>query len=460
MGDLKFHNTLRFKGMAGLFALMVIIFFITYVSCRHSLRTLQQELISERLNSDILFLSLTLDPGDWRLDENGGLYKGNVYLGDGTQEAANISPFSQFESKTGTFCYVFRIDTKRALRHIEGGNNTIPYDEGHFLRVAGSTLDPNGNSIVGTYMSRDVSDILDREGYYEGEANVAGGMIYCVYKVIHDDWDRVIGATVVGRSTEALNQNINHQASLLVVGLAVVFLVSFGVQGHFINITTNRLKKACDYLSNISLESLPEEKLSFTAEDDFLFLSSGINRMVDNLRTTEKHRRDAETDTLTQIANRLGFSRIVESMARMESANTLAVSMLDIDYFKQLNDNYGHQEGDVCLQTVARIIRDACERYGGAFPARYGGDEFIIIYKDKTEEELLEINRFIRDGIHAAALRHEYSAVNNIVTLSMGTYLCLSPNPADLSFYIKHADHVLYKAKEQGRDNFQIETDA
>ena len=115
MKELNFYQTLKFKGFAGLFVLMIAIFFVTYSSCKDSLQSLQHDLISERLNSDILFLESTIDNGPWWVNEAGRLYKGDTFLGDGRKETANIKPFTDFEDKTGTFCYVFRVDNTRKL---------------------------------------------------------------------------------------------------------------------------------------------------------------------------------------------------------------------------------------------------------------------------------------------------------------------------------------------------------
>ena len=459
MKEIKFYHTLKFKGYAGLFLVMIVIFFVTYSSCKDSLNSLQHDLISERLNSDILFLESTIDSGSWRVGDGGKLYKGDTFLGDGRPETANIKPFTDFEAKTGTFCYVFRIDNTRKLQHIDAGQNTLAYDEGHYLRVAGSTLDPNGNSIVGTYMTKNVSDMLDRAGYYEGEANVAGGMIYCVYSTIKDAGGNVIGATVVGRSTGALNRHIDMKASMLVAVLSLVFAVSFCILGYFVNRISKHIKQASDYVSDISLDTLPEDALKFNRKDEFLYLSNGINSMVENLKATERLRREAETDQLTQLPNRVGFTKTSQAIMKSDDVKTLAVSMIDIDYFKQFNDNYGHMAGDKCIRIVADVIRDTCKRYGNCYPTRFGGDEFVIIYKNKTKEEIRKINQHLKDVMHNAAIPHEYSKANSIVTLSIGTYLNSARLLDDFVNYLHNADKVLYKVKEHTRDDFLIEED-
>ena len=222
----------------------------------------------------------------------------------------------------------------------------LDYDEGHFLRVAGSTLDPNGKSIVGTYMTKNVSDILDQSGYYEGDANVAGGMIYCVYKTLTDSEGAVIGAIVVGRSISAIHHDINTKTISLLVILAVICVIALFVQTAISRTMVHNIEKATAYVQRIDYEHMPEDVLEIDTKDELNMLAQGINSMTVKLRETERLRRRAETDPLTNIPNRLGFQKHVSQIFSGSSEDMAAISMIDIDYFKQFNDNYGHQAGD------------------------------------------------------------------------------------------------------------------
>ena len=143
---MKRYHTIRFKNTIIITITMIIVCLMAFIVSRSLMVSFQREMNASRLNSDITILSDYLSPGYWSLNEDGYLLKGDVVLGNGTPEAANIDTFIKFEEDTGTFCYVFKIDDQKELEHINGyDTNVLDYDEGHFLRVAGSTLDPNGN---------------------------------------------------------------------------------------------------------------------------------------------------------------------------------------------------------------------------------------------------------------------------------------------------------------------------
>ena len=344
---MKRYHTIRFKNTIIITITMIIVCLMAFIVSRSLMVSFQREMNASRLNSDITILSDYLSPGYWSLNEDGYLLKGDVVLGNGTPEAANIDSFIKFEEDTGTFCYVFKIDDQKELEHINGyDTNVLDYDEGHFLRVAGSTLDPNGKSIVGTYMTKNVSDILDQSGYYEGDANVAGGMIYCVYKTLTDSEGAVIGAIVVGRSISAIHHDINTKTISLLVILAVICVIALFVQTAISRTMVHNIEKATAYVQRIDYEHMPEDVLEIDTKDELNMLAQGINSMTVKLRETERLRRRAETDPLTNIPNRLGFQKHVSQIFSGSSEDMAAISMIDIDYFKQFNDNYGHQAGD------------------------------------------------------------------------------------------------------------------
>jgi diguanylate cyclase (GGDEF)-like protein len=455
--DMRFLRSLRFEAMLVMTITSIAMVAIAYLMCRGSLTDQQDELISERLNTDIQFLSDEIGSGEWSLKDDGFLYKGDICLGNGTPETADIAPFKAFENKTGTFCYVFKVDNEAVLGHVDSGKNTLGYDEGHFLRVAGSTLDPNGNSIVGSYMSKDVSNILDIRNYYEGEANVAGGMIYCVYTTIKDSDDRVVGAIVVGRSTSLLKKDIELRTNMLVASLFLVFAVSSLIyQTFFIKQYLGNIGKAVSYVKRIELSDLPDDKIAFHYGSEFDDLAEGVNSMVDKLRQTERFRKESETDALTGLKNRFGVNRILKTVGFENKDVNLAFSMVDIDYFKQYNDNYGHQKGDECLKAVSSVLKETISAYENCYCARFGGDEFVIFFFDPDEEKVKKIAEDIKERMQILSIPHEYSQVSDIVTLSQGIFFGKIPEVGGYDKFMHYADVALYKVKKSTRNGYCI----
>ena len=123
----------------------------------------------------------------------------------------------------------------------------------------------------------------------------------------------------------------------------------------------------------------------------------------------------------------------------------------NIDYFKQYNDNYGHQEGDECVKAVARLLEQMQSEQ--IFCARYGGDEFIVIYCRMSAKEVYERAEKLRNDVIKLNREHLYSDVHSVVTISQG--ICYDvPTPGNKSWdFLHQADMLLYSVKKTARNH-------
>ncbi len=162
-------------------------------------------------------------------------------------------------------------------------------------------------------------------------------------------------------------------------------------------------------------------------------------------------------DGLTGIANRRKFNEFLDLTWNLAQRELMPISMImmDIDHFKQYNDNYGHQEGDACLIQIAQALSEAVVRKTD-FVARYGGEEFAYILSNTNLDRAVDIAEKLRLGIEALQIPHAYSSTGKIATISLGV-ACLIPN-TNISWValIKAADAALYRAKERGRNQVSI----
>ncbi|NKB36084.1 MAG: diguanylate cyclase [Gammaproteobacteria bacterium] len=158
-------------------------------------------------------------------------------------------------------------------------------------------------------------------------------------------------------------------------------------------------------------------------------------------------------DGLTGIANRRHFDEYLakEWNRAVRSSLELSLILCDIDFFKNYNDKYGHQQGDRCLQQVSSVLEDYTRREGD-LAARYGGEEFAIILPDTTHENAITHAEKIRAAIEKEAIPHEASSVANIVTISMGLATIRPDRSVFSSRLIADADKLLYQAKSEGRN--------
>jgi diguanylate cyclase (GGDEF)-like protein len=164
-------------------------------------------------------------------------------------------------------------------------------------------------------------------------------------------------------------------------------------------------------------------------------------------------RKMAFVDGLTGVANRRYFNDIFDRSWRQcfREQQSLALFLIDIDHFKQYNDHYGHQEGDVCLQNVAQTLAMSLKRPQDVV-ARYGGEEFVCLLPATGFEEALRKAGEIVEAVHEKAIPHAHSSAADVVTISLGLAVCVpceSQTPED---FIKQADACLYAAKHQGRN--------
>ncbi len=158
------------------------------------------------------------------------------------------------------------------------------------------------------------------------------------------------------------------------------------------------------------------------------------------------------TDGLTGIANRRRFDNqlATEWTRAMRGRQPLALLMLDVDLFKHYNDHYGHQAGDECLRSVARII-DSNSRRSSDLAARYGGEEFALIAVNTDAASATRLAEEIRHAIELFALPHARSPLGN-VTVSIGVSVIEPEESMQPEMLIHKADEALYLAKHQGRN--------
>lgn len=191
---------------------------------------------------------------------------------------------------------------------------------------------------------------------------------------------------------------------------------------------------------------------------------SAVIRDITEKKTTEKIlaeiRKDLEKmsyeDGLTGVANRRMFDETLHSEwnRMLRSQSPLSIIMLDIDYFKHYNDHYGHQEGDKCLKTVAEILQGEVKRSSDLI-ARYGGEEFIILLPETTEEDAKALALECCNAIRKAKIPHKRSTITEIVTVSVGVGSATPSRNCKPEAIIKMADNMLYKAKNNGRNQIQ-----
>ena len=163
-------------------------------------------------------------------------------------------------------------------------------------------------------------------------------------------------------------------------------------------------------------------------------------------------------DSLTNIPNRRFFNENFEKKYReiLRDKKSLALIMIDVDFFKLYNDNYGHWQGDECLRKVAQTLRKNLKRPTDTV-SRYGGEEFVVLLKDIDRDGAKKVVQSLIDAVANLKIEHKYSTAAEFVTISAGLSIKESDEDISKEDLLKIADNELYRAKESGRNKFCAE---
>lgn len=162
-------------------------------------------------------------------------------------------------------------------------------------------------------------------------------------------------------------------------------------------------------------------------------------------------------DGLTNIRNRRFFDETFEKTFNeiKRDKKSLAVLMIDIDFFKPYNDNYGHGQGDETLRKVAKALEKTIKR-ASDFVARYGGEEFVILLKDINKDGVEAVANNLLNAVRELKITHEFSKIEKYVTVSIGASFYNSSSDITKLELLLKADETLYSVKNSGRNNFAI----
>lgn len=158
-------------------------------------------------------------------------------------------------------------------------------------------------------------------------------------------------------------------------------------------------------------------------------------------------------DQLTGVWNRRKYDQMVEMEWHrcLRHKRPIALILLDIDYFKEFNDSYGHMEGDKCLIKIGDILKYSLSR-SSDMAARYGGEEFAVLLPDAGEEESIKVAQMLRLKIESENIPHSHSSVSNYVTVSVGVTSMIPNSKISYEDLFQVADRALYQAKASGRN--------
>jgi len=194
--------------------------------------------------------------------------------------------------------------------------------------------------------------------------------------------------------------------------------------------------------------------LSHSSKDEIDELSQAFDQFSETIHTQNQQLETLSlTDSLTNIANRRAFDRrLTYELSNDKTIQTgLSVILIDVDFFKQYNDTYGHVIGDKALQKIATMLNHSIQNDTDLI-ARYGGEEFVAILPNQTKVEASLVAQKIMQIIRLANIKHSMSCVSDRITISIGIATRAKGEITDADTLMKKADAALYHSKSHGRN--------
>ena len=301
-----------------------------------------------------------------------------------------------------------------------------------------------GERAVGTKAASEVVDTVigKNEEFFSDNVDVNGTPFFGYYMPLTDSGGAVTGMVFAGKSRESVMVNLfNSVAGSLVLSWATAMaagllsvLVSRGM--------VNSLLSAANFLKIIS-----QGDTDCVADSRFVDRRDEIGDMGRSaVRLQQALKNLISNDPLTGLYNRRACGIKMKDMRiKAETENAPFVAAIgDIDFFKQLNDNYGHACGDEVLKDIAGILSDGVRDIG--FVSRWGGEEFLLVFGVPYNEAAAAVRR-IMDNIHNYRCRYEGMEISVTMTFGISDYC-----GGTVDALVKTADDKLYYGKNHGRD--------
>jgi diguanylate cyclase (GGDEF)-like protein len=165
----------------------------------------------------------------------------------------------------------------------------------------------------------------------------------------------------------------------------------------------------------------------------------------------------ANEDGLTKLYNRRYIDQKLESLVAWHGRRHMPMAMilLDVDFFKAFNDNYGHIEGDRCLQAIASQLKATFCR-SGEYVGRYGGEEFVVLLSTTDGQMAEREAERIQEVIAFLDYPHQYSSISSRVTVSQGVFAFQATGKEKKADLYEIVDRALYTSKSRGRDTHTL----
>ena len=318
------------------------------------------------------------------------------------------------------------------------------------VRLQTTLRDSKGRLFINTAVSSVITkDVLKKKKahFYRSTTNVGDERYFAYYEPIFLEDGTCFGMVGVCRKATDIEKNIRMAVRpILLLSIAAIFVIG-AISISYTRILTKRIRILQQFMKKLTKDDFEAEMPAglLKVEDEIGDLARSGKKMQESIR------RQVEYDEMTQLYNRrYGDKNLLKMKAQMQiSGIKYCVAIGDIDFFKKVNDNYGHEAGDEVLIHVARVLKE--QLLANGFVCRWGGEEFLIVIESHTIEQAEHILQRILDTLRNQTITYQEQQIR--VTMSMGLVSVKAEDEID--DILRCADQKLYEAKENGRDQIR-----
>lgn len=285
------------------------------------------------------------------------------------------------------------------------------------VRLQTTLRDSKGRLFINTAVSSVITkDVLKKKKahFYRSTTNVGDERYFAYYEPIFLEDGTCFGMVGVCRKATDIEKNIRMAVRpILLLSIAAIFVIG-AISISYTRILTKRIRILQQFMKKLTKDDFEAEMPAglLKVEDEIGDLARSGKKMQESIR------RQVEYDEMTQLYNRrYGDKNLLKMKAQMQiSGIKYCVAIGDIDFFKKVNDNYGHEAGDEVLIHVARVLKE--QLLANGFVCRWGGEEFLIVIESHTIEQAEHILQSILDTLRNQTITYQEQQIR--VTMSMG----------------------------------------
>lgn len=316
-------------------------------------------------------------------------------------------------------------------------------------RVITTIRDNNGDRIINTTLDdpRVLDAVFSGNECYSKNVQIRDMGYFAYYIPLYNDGE-ICGMIFAGTSNESVVANVQTIVTKIILVFLITLVVMLAVVSVFAGSIVDCVNKVRYYISGL-------------ADNDFTGqMPQIVLRRNDEIGDMGRHAVEVAetikeliaTDVLTGLFNRrAGRAELAKCMEKVREnpERHVTVVMGDIDFFKQINDRYGHECGDKVLVTIAGIFKEQLEKKG--FPIRWGGEEFLLVFKEDEESALASLQKIMEEICNKT---FDYGDCQFSVTITFGVAPYDGKDSMDA--LIKKADDLLYRGKAEGRNRIVV----